>query len=177
MKMKNYFVLALVLGFYVGGFTQPELSANRKESVLEKIHWLIERSDMKTVRAEFQKICEENNFPSLVSGLKDGNYKGATPCDDYGYRHEIVFEMKNGKMVSIDYDEIHREGHAKQHDEDYCKRMLQSGTTPAIAYPKYETGMLAMQNYNQIDAVSGASYSLYRFKLAILYAILNSGQL
>jgi major membrane immunogen (membrane-anchored lipoprotein) len=85
--------------------------------------------------------------------------------------------MKNGKMVSIDYDEIHREGHAKQHDEDYCKRMLQSGTTPAIAYPKYECEMLSKQNYNQIDAVSGASYSLYRFKLAILYAILNSGQL
>ena len=55
--------------------------------------------------------------------------------------------------------------------------MLQSGTTPAIAYPKYESGMLDKQNFNEIDAVSGASYSLYRFKLAILYAMLNSGQL
>lgn len=37
--------------------------------------------------------------------------------------------------------------------------------------------MMAKQNFIQIDAVSGAIYSLYRFKLAILYAILNSGQL
>lgn len=177
MKMKNYFALTFVLGFYIGGFAQLEMPENKKAGVLEKIHWLIERSDMKTVRAGFQQICNENNFPSLVSGLKDGNYKGATPFDDYGYKHEVTFEMKNGKMVSIDYDEIHRDGHAKQHDADYCKRMLESGTTPAIAYPKYESGMLEKQNFNQIDAVSGATYSLFRFKLAILYAILNSGQL
>ena len=37
--------------------------------------------------------------------------------------------------------------------------------------------MLLKQNFNEIDAVSGASYSLYRFKLAILYAMLNSGEL
>jgi major membrane immunogen (membrane-anchored lipoprotein) len=132
---------------------------------------------MTTVRNKFREICNENNFTWLVSGLKDGTYKGATPFDDYGYKHEVVFEMKNGKMISVDYDEVHRDGHAKQHDEEYCKRMLQSGTTPAIAYPKYESGMLTKQNFNEIDAVSGASYSLFRFKLAILYAIRNSGQL
>jgi major membrane immunogen (membrane-anchored lipoprotein) len=80
-------------------------------------------------------------------------------------------------MISIDYDEINKDGHAKQHDEDYCKQMLRSGTTPAIAYPVYESQMLKKQDFNQIDAVSGASYSDYRFRLAILYAILNSGQL
>jgi len=80
-------------------------------------------------------------------------------------------------MVSIDYDEVHRDGHAKQHDTGYGENMLQSGTTPAIAYPKYESGMLNKQNFNEIDAVSGASYSLYRFRLAILYAMLNSGEL
>lgn len=177
MKMRNYFALTFALGFYIGSFAQMEKPEDKKAGVLEKIHWLIERSDMKIVRAEFQKICDENNFPSLVSELKDGTYKGETPFDDYGYKHEVVFEIKNGKMVSIDYDEIHRDGHAKQHDEEYCKRMLESGTTPAIAYPKYESEMLAKQNFNQIDAVSGASYSLYRFKLAILYAIIKAEQL
>jgi major membrane immunogen (membrane-anchored lipoprotein) len=80
-------------------------------------------------------------------------------------------------MISIDYDEIHSDGHAKQYDEEYGKRMFRSGTTPAIAYPKYENQMIQAQDFNQVDAVSGASYSNYRFKLAILYAILNSGQL
>ena len=164
--------------FIVGSsFLQPANPDLAKSAILEKIHWIIERSDMNKVRSAFQEICDDNHFSSLVSGLKDGNYKGASPADDYGYRHEVVFEMKNGKMISIDYDEIHTTGHAKQHDEDYCKRMLQSGTTPAIAYPIYENQMLSKQDFNQIDAVSGASYSDYRFRLAILYAILNSEQL
>lgn len=175
--MKTYLILIFSLCFNLGTYFQIENPENQKSAVLEKMHWLIERSDMNKVRAGFQQICNENNFSSLVSGLKDGTYKGATPFDDYNYKHEVVFEMKSGKMISIDYDEIHRDGHAKQHDEEYCKNMLQSGTTPAIAYPKYESGMLNKQNFNEIDAVSGASYSLYRFKLAILYAMLNSMQL
>jgi len=171
--MKNYYILIFALSFYLGTTAQ----SNGKSDILEKIHWIIERSDMAKVRLSFQKICSENHFSSIVSGLKDGTYKGSSPADDYGYRHEVVFEMKNGKMISIDYDEIHTNGHAKQHDEEYCKQMLQSGTTPAIAYPVYEKEMLNKQDFNQVDAVSGASYSNYRFKLAILYAIMNSGQL
>ena len=175
--MKNYSALILVLCFCSGISAHAQNPTNTKSAVLEKIHWMIERSEMNKVRSGFQKICDENHFSSLVKGLKDGIYKGATPEDDYRYRHEIVFEMKNGNMISVDYDEIHHDGHAKQHDEEYCKRMLQSGTTPAIAYPVYETEMLGKQDFNQIDGVCGASYSLYRFKLAILYAILNSDQL
>lgn len=175
--MKNYLALIFVLCFCFGIIAQTAESESSKSAILDELHWIVGRSDMNTVRNKFQKICNDNNFPKLVSGLKDGTYKGATPFDDYDYKHEVVFEMKNGKMISIDYDEIYRDGQGKQHNEEYCKKMLQSGTTPAIAYPKYESGMLNKQNFNEIDAVSGASYSLYRFKLAILYAMLNSGQL
>lgn len=175
--MKNFFSLICILTVSVGISAQTVQNPTPKSLILEKMHWIIERSDMQKVKQEFERICAENNFPSQVSKLKDGIYKGSSPADDYGYRHEVKFEMKNGKMISIDYDEIHTDGHAKQHDEEYCKNMLRSGTTPAIAYPRYESGMLEKQDFNQIDAVSGASYSHYRFKLAILYAILNSGQL
>jgi major membrane immunogen (membrane-anchored lipoprotein) len=177
MKTKNYFALILVFFLCPAAFCQSEKPINPKVTVLERMHWLIERSDMKTVHEGFEKISRENNFPSLVAGLKDGIYQGASPCDDYGYRHEVKFEIKDGKMVSIDYDEIHTDGHAKQSDKEYCQRMLQSGTTPAIAYPRYESRMLETQNSDKVDAVTGASYSLYRFKLAILYAMLNSGEL
>lgn len=177
MKPKNYFTLFFILYMALGAFAQNQSTGKPKTPLLEKIHWLIERSDMNTVRTQFSQICAENSLPSIVSGLKDGTYKGVTPADDYGYRHEVVFEMKKGRMISLDYDEIHTDGHAKQHDAEYCRRMLESGTTPAIAYPKYESLMMEKQDYNQVDAVSGASYSLYRFKLAILYAMLNADQL
>lgn len=177
MKTKNYFALIFAVFTCLGPFAQTGTPDVQKSNVLEKMHWIIERSDMQTVRAGFEQICKENNFPSQVSGLKDGVYKGATPIDDYGYRHEVTFEMKGGKIVSIDYDEIHGEGPGKQSDKEYCERMLQSGTTPAIAYPKYESQMIETQNSSKVDAVSGASYSLYRFRLAILYALLNAGEL
>lgn len=177
MKTKNYFVLILGIGICFSAGALSGIPGSQELTILEKMHWLIERSDMQQVRTGFEQICRENNFPSLVVGLKDGTYKGATPSDDFGYTHVVNFVIKNGKMVSIDYDEIHRDGQAKQSDKDYGVRMLKSGTSPAIAYPKYESQMLARQNFNNVDAVSGASYSLYRFKLAILYAMLNSGQL
>lgn len=177
MKTKNYFLLMLLLGFLTTAYAVGPQEDNKKKAVLEKLHWLIERSSMQDVRIGFERLCKQNDFPSLVRQLKDGIYKGASPEDDYGYRHEVTFEMKEGKMVSIDYDEIHKEGHAKQHDEEYCKRMLVSGTTPAVAYPQYESRMLEKQDYNKVDAISGASYSLYRFRLAILYAMLNAEQL
>jgi major membrane immunogen (membrane-anchored lipoprotein) len=175
--MKNYLALIFALFFYLGTLAQSKVPENSKSAVLEKIHWMIERSDMNKVRKEFRAICDSVHLPSLVSGLKDGIYKGASPDDDFGYRHEITFEMKNGKMISVHYNEIHKDGHAKLHNEEYCKRMLESGTTPDIAYPSYENQMLKKQDFSKIDGVSGASYSLYRFRLAILYAILNSGQL
>lgn len=177
MKTKNYFLLIFALGIFTTSYSNGPKDNNTKKDVLEQMHWLIERTDMQGVRAGFDQFCRDNDFPSLVRQLKDGIYKGTSPEDDYGYRHEVTFEMKNGKMVSIDYDEIHKDGHAKQHDEEYCKRMLESGTTPAIAYPSYESQMLEKQDYNKVDGISGASYSLYRFRLAILYAMLNSGQL
>jgi major membrane immunogen (membrane-anchored lipoprotein) len=172
-------IFYLIAGCLIPGLGLPpiESNTNDKTAILEKMHWIIERSDIQKVELDFKKLCRENSFPSVVSSLKNGVYKGSSPADDYGYRHEVTFEIKDGKMVSVDYDEINKDGRAKQHHEEYCKRMLASGTTPAIAYPGYESAMLAKQDFDQIDAISGASYSHYRFKLAILFAILNSGQL
>jgi len=175
--MENYTALIFILFFYFGFSAQTPNPKDSTASLLEKTHWMIERSDMKKVKSEFRKICDENHLKSMVKDLNDGTYRGETPLDDYGYRHQVVFEIKNGRIISIDYDEINQDGHAKQYDEEYCKRMLVSGTSPAIAYPKYEAEMLEKQDFNQVDAVSGASYSLYRFRLAILYAISNSEQL
>ncbi|HLN72521.1 MAG TPA: hypothetical protein VK205_04450, partial [Prolixibacteraceae bacterium] len=142
MKTKNYFLLIFALGLYTAAYPAGPKNNNKKNAVLEQMHWLIERTDIQSVGIGFESFCKQNDFPSVVRQLKNGIYKGASPEDDYGYHHEVTFEMKNGKMISIDYDEIHKDGHAKQHDEEYCKRMLESGTTPAIAYPQYESQML-----------------------------------
>ena len=67
-----------------------------------------------------------------------------------------------------------KDGHGKQEDVEYCEEMSVTGTTPAIAYPIMEEMLLAEQNMMQVDAVSGATYSLYRFRLAVTVALMQA---
>ena len=59
-------------------------------------------------------------------------------------------------------------------DKEYCEDMSVTGTTPAIAYPIYEDELLRTQNILDVDAVSGASYSLYRFRFATTIALMEA---
>ena len=77
-------------------------------------------------------------------------------------------------IIEVDYNEVKKDGHSKQEDEEYCEEMSVMGTTPAIAYPLMEEMLLATQNMMEVDAVSGASYSLHRFRLAMTIALMQA---
>ena len=77
-------------------------------------------------------------------------------------------------IIEVDYNEVKKDGHSKQEDEEYCEEMSVMGTTPAIAYPFMEDMLLSTQNMMKVNAVSGASYSLQRFRLAVTIALMNS---
>ena len=62
----------------------------------------------------------------------------------------------------------------KQEDEAYCEQMSITGTTPAIAYPNMEEQLVSKQNILDVDSVSGASYSLYRFRYAVTIALMKA---
>jgi major membrane immunogen (membrane-anchored lipoprotein) len=49
-----------------------------------------------------------------------------------------------------------------------------TGTTPAIAYPNMEQQLISKQNIMDVDGVSGATYSLYRFRYAITIALMKA---
>lgn len=67
-----------------------------------------------------------------------------------------------------------KDGLSKQEDEDYNKEMSVSGTSPAIAYPRMEEQLLETQDIMRVDAVSGATYSLYRFRYAMMIALIKA---
>jgi len=52
--------------------------------------------------------------------------------------------------------------------------MSVSGTNPAIAYPNMERQLINKQNLEKLDAVSGATYSLYRFRYAGIMALIQA---
>jgi major membrane immunogen (membrane-anchored lipoprotein) len=114
------------------------------------------------------------DLPISAEGAKDGSYVGASPYDAFDYRHEVKIQIKEGKIVALDYNEVKKDGHGKQEDEEYCEEMSVTGTTPAIAYPIMEEMLLTAQNMMQVDGVSGATYSLYRFRFAVTLALMQA---
>lgn len=143
-------------------------------AALENLHIVIETSDIAKVDTAFKKILDDYVLPISAKGCKDGEYTGESPYDDYDYKHVVKLEIKKGKVVALDYDEVHKNGTGKQDDEEYCREMSDVGTTPAIAFPVYENSLLERQNILEVDAVSGASYSLYRFRYAVTMALMKA---
>lgn len=52
--------------------------------------------------------------------------------------------------------------------------MSRIGTTPKIAYPILEKQLIEKQDVLKIDAVTGATYSLYRFRYAVIIALIKA---
>jgi major membrane immunogen (membrane-anchored lipoprotein) len=144
------------------------------KSSLVSLHFMMETSPVEEVDAYFQQLILMHELPVNAEGAKDGTYIGATPYDAFDYRHEVKIRIQGGKIVEVDYNEVKKDGKGKQEDEEYCEEMSVTGTTPAIAYPLMEEMILTTQNLMEVDAVSGASYSLHRFRLAMTIALMKA---
>jgi major membrane immunogen (membrane-anchored lipoprotein) len=143
------------------------------KSALVSLHFIMETSPIARVDSLFQQLINVYELPSDASAAKDGVYFGASPYDAFDYRHEVKIEIKDGTITAVDYNEVHKDGIGKQEDEAYCEEMSITGTTPAIAYPEMEQMLLSEQNMMDVDAVSGATYSLYRFRYAVCIALMQ----
>lgn len=144
------------------------------KSALVALHFMMETSAPDEVDTFFKQLIQAHDLPVSAEGAKDGTYIGATPYDAFDYRHEVKLKIEGGKIVEVDYNELKKDGHGKQEDEEYCEQMSVTGTNPAIAYPIMEEMLLAEQDMMQVDAVSGATYSLYRFRLAVTVALMQA---
>ena len=137
----------------------------------ENLRAMIEQSSVDTVKVKFGLFVKKNTLETNASNCKDGKYFGVTPADYFGYLHIVFLEINRGKISNIHYDELKSNGKNKRNDNDYNHEMLKSGSSPAIAYPIYEQELLKNQDYMKVDAVTGATYSLYRFRMAVAKAL------
>jgi len=132
---------------------------------------MIERSPVDTVKANFELFIIKNSLITTALKCEDENYFGITPVDDYGYLHLVSLKINQGKIITIHYDELLSNGKNKRTDIDYNREMLISRTSPSIAYQRYEEQLIKKQDYKKVDAVTGATYSLYRFRMAVAKAL------
>jgi major membrane immunogen (membrane-anchored lipoprotein) len=135
---------------------------------------MMETSAVEKVDTLFRQLIEIYELPLSAEGAKDGTYTGVSPYDAFDYRHEVKIRIRDGKITALDYNEVKKDGKGKQEDMEYCEEMSVSGTTPAIAYPAMEKMMLSTQDMMEVDGVSGATYSLYRFRYAVTLALMQA---
>ena len=141
---------------------------------LVSLHYIIETTYGPEVDTTMMMIVNNYDLPIGAGSAIDGVYKGFSPYDAYDYTHVVELTIEEGKIVNVFYDEVHRNGQGKRDDAEYNEHMLEHGTSPAIAYPIYEEQLLEYQNIWDIDAVSGATSSLYRFRFAVMVALMQA---
>lgn len=144
------------------------------KSSLVSLHFMTEVMSIDKVESAYKQMYSAFDLPTTAEGVPDGVYSAESPLDAFDYKHVINIEVKDGKITSVDYNEVKLNGIGKQEDETYCEEMIISGTSPAIAYPIMEKQLLKTQNSLDIDAVSGATYSLYRMRFALSIALIKA---
>ena len=109
------------------------------------------------------------------SALKDGKYEvESKAANDQGYKSTLTMEVKDGKISSVNYDELSDQGTSKKSDEAYNSKMKEiKGTNPSEAFPALEADLLKKQSA-EVDAVTNATSSSNTFKSFAAKAIENA---
>lgn len=96
----------------------------------------------------------------------DGTYKATYDfIDGHGWKPFLEVEVKDKKIVKVNFDYVNPEGKLKSQDEEYNKAMkAKAGTSPAEYCPKFDESLIKTQNIDTVEAVSGATHSMANFK-------------
>lgn len=138
------------------------------------LHFVLETHPINEVDTLFWKLINAYNLPTNTDSVADGTYTGESPYDAYDYNHVVKLTIKGGEITEVIYNEVHKDGSDKKSDKKYNEEMSVTGTSPAIAYPEMEKQLLEKQEMWEVDATSGATYSLYRFRYAVTLALMKA---
>jgi major membrane immunogen (membrane-anchored lipoprotein) len=138
------------------------------------LHFVLETSPIEEVDKTFQQLIKAYDLPITTDSVADGNYTGESPYDAFDYKHVVKLTIKAGEITEVVYNEMHKNGSDKKSDKKYNEEMSVSGTSPAIAYPEMEKQLLEKQEMWKVDATTGATYSLYRFRYAVTLALMKA---
>ena len=138
------------------------------------LHFIIETASLEKINSVFTQMIKTNKLPVNAMGCSDGVYTGESPYDAYDYKHVVKIKIKDEKIVSVDYNERNKTCKGKKEDHEYSMKMSVTGTNPLDAYGSMEMQLLDTQDIIAVDAVSGATYSLYLFRYAVIIALIKA---
>jgi major membrane immunogen (membrane-anchored lipoprotein) len=109
---------------------------------------------------------------------KDGVYTVDTPIDNEKYYTEATVEIKDGKIASVDWTIIDTGHDNEPFDEDYYKVMEPYGETCVqqshddwSGSRGYSDALIETQDVDQVDAVTGATWTNRKFKQVVKLAL------
>lgn len=110
------------------------------------------------------------------TGLQDGYYTAQAAEFHFGWKEYVTIMVKDGSIVSVEYNAENPSGFIKSWDNAYMQNMLHSNGTYPNEYTRYYAGqLLEGQGETELDALTGASSSYSSFqKLAA--AVLKQAQ-
>ncbi|MDE7287131.1 MAG: FMN-binding protein, partial [Lachnospiraceae bacterium] len=99
------------------------------------------------------------------SGLQDGYYTAQAADYSYGWKEYITIMVKDGSVVSVEYNAENASGFIKSWDNAYMQTMFHSMGTYPNQYTRYYAGqLLEGQGEEDIDALAGATTSYDSFQ-------------
>jgi major membrane immunogen (membrane-anchored lipoprotein) len=174
---KNVSVLVVLILSLIGVGLRPGNDSPGVKILtgLEKLEKYLEVNRITDVKKEFNRFIKRFAPPTSAGQSKDGTFLGESIYDNYKYKHAVTLVIKNGTIISVEYDEVKKDGKGKKKDTEYNKLMKKgSGAAPEDAYAYYEKMLIKTQDLTGVDGFSGASYSLYRFQTAVIRALLKA---
>ena len=98
------------------------------------------------------------------TGLQDGYYTAQAAEFNHGWKEYITIMVKDGSIVSVEYNAMNASGFIKSWDNAYMQNMLHATGTYPNEYTRYYAGqLLEGQGEDPIDALSGATSSFTSF--------------
>ncbi len=99
------------------------------------------------------------------SELQDGYYTAQASQYNFGWKEYITILVKEGSIVSVEYNAENQSGFIKSWDNAYMQTMLHTdGTYPNEYTRYYAEQLLKGQGNDDIDALSGATSSYHSFQ-------------
>lgn len=98
-------------------------------------------------------------------GLKDGYYTAQASEYNFGWKEYITIMVKDGSIVSVEYNAENSSGFIKSWDNAYMQTMLHANGTYPNEYTRFYAGqLLEGQGEGDVDALSGATSSYGSFQ-------------
>ncbi|HBA97993.1 MAG TPA: FMN-binding protein [Lachnospiraceae bacterium] len=97
--------------------------------------------------------------------IKDGYYTAEMADTSYGWREYLCIQVKNGIIMSAEFNAKNDSGFIKSWDNAYMKNMNPiSGTYPNKYTREYVQQLIDGQEDMEVDLITGATESGYHFK-------------